>query len=121
MAKSASQGMDVQAQITTLSEDKGFIKCFLGEFLAEEWGETGEEVTAETMDGSIHIWFDDEVGSQEKPKGFFKTSWLSVKAARPISATCMKCKKLHNAASDVERASIEVCSSYLISIHKFLT
>ena len=68
---------EVKAQITTFSEDKGTNKCFLGEFVAEEWGENGEEawggdeVIAETRDGNIFVWFDDEVG-HEKPKGFFK-------------------------------------------------
>ena len=68
----------MQAQVTTFSEDKGIRKCFLGQFVAEEWGENGEdgwagdELTAETKDGSIHICFDHEIGSQEKPKGFFK-------------------------------------------------
>ena len=68
---------EVKAQITTFSEDKGTNKCFLGDFVAEEWGENGEEawggdeVIAETRDGNIFVWFDDEVG-HEKPKGFFK-------------------------------------------------
>ena len=35
----------------------------------EAWG--GDEVIAETRDGNIFAWFDDEVG-YEKPKGFFK-------------------------------------------------
>ena len=68
----------MQAQINTFPEDNGIRKFFLGEFVAEEWGENGEdgwagdELTAETKDGSIHICFDDEIGSQKKPKGFFK-------------------------------------------------
>jgi hypothetical protein len=67
---------EVQAQITTFLEDKGIRKCFLGELIAEEYGEegwAGDEVTAGTKNGSIYIWFDDEV---EKPKVFFqKVSW----------------------------------------------
>jgi hypothetical protein len=66
---------EVQAQITTFSEDKGIRKCFLGEFVAEEYGEegwAGDEVTAGTKDRSIYIWFDEV----EKPKGFFqKVFW----------------------------------------------
>jgi len=38
---------DVKAQIMTFSEDKGTRECFLGEFVAEEWGENSQAMTCD--------------------------------------------------------------------------
>lgn len=54
------------ARLTTFSEVDGTSKCFIGDYsgMDDEWH--GDEVSAETSNGSIKIFYEDEAAEASK-------------------------------------------------------
>jgi hypothetical protein len=69
----------VAAMITTFSDEQGVIRSYLGPFDTSEMDRDakweGDELYAQTLNGNINIYFDDEVdqlNSSSLSKPFFK-------------------------------------------------
>lgn len=75
----------VRTQVQVFSDIKGVQRGFLGPFDPAEWKDsdhwTGDEITAETMNGHVKVFFDDEATTgwgKPKSPNFFERLFSSL-------------------------------------------